>query len=138
MLNRRRNAGVASVNGLLYVVGGDDGSSNLNSVEYYNPQTDTWIALPTTMEVARRYVNHILFNMGDIAPVANRIGRKIFHFKPECSATREWPLSIVQNVSTQWQRSIPTCMTLKQTPTELMTDRKRPTVTFDCIPLLSH
>ena len=64
MLNRRRNAGVASVNGLLYVVGGDDGSSNLNSVEYYNPQTDTWIALPTTMEVARRYVNNILFNMG--------------------------------------------------------------------------
>ena len=54
MLNRRRNAGVASVNGLLYVVGGDDGSSNLNSVEYYNPQTDSWIALSTTMEVARR------------------------------------------------------------------------------------
>ena len=54
MLNRRRNAGVASVNGLLYVVGGDDGSSNLNSVEYYNPQTDTWITLQTTMEVARR------------------------------------------------------------------------------------
>ena len=72
------------------------------------------------------------------APVVNRFGRKIFHFKPECSATREWPLSIVQNVSTQWQRSIPTCMTLKQTPTELMTDRKHSTVTFDCIPLLSH
>ena len=46
--------GVASLNGLLYVVGGDDGSSNLHSVEYYNPATDTWTLIKTTMETARR------------------------------------------------------------------------------------
>ncbi|KAK9710530.1 Kelch motif [Popillia japonica] len=30
------------MNNLLYVVGGDDGSSNLASVEVYNPKTETW------------------------------------------------------------------------------------------------
>ena len=75
MLHRRRNAGsvlqhnknfrslfelyliisgVASLNGLLYVVGGDDGSSNLHSVEYYNPSSDTWSLISTTMEIGRR------------------------------------------------------------------------------------
>ena len=46
--------GVASLNGLLYVVGGDDGSSNLHSVEYYNPSSDTWSLISTTMEIGRR------------------------------------------------------------------------------------
>ena len=31
--------------GLMYVVGGDDGTSNLSSVEMYNPKTDTWTLL---------------------------------------------------------------------------------------------
>ena len=39
----------------LYVVGGDDGSSNLVSVEYYNPRTDTWTFLPTCMTIGRSY-----------------------------------------------------------------------------------
>jgi len=47
--------GVASLNGLLYVVGGDDGSSNLHSVEYYNPSSDTWSLISTTMEIGRSY-----------------------------------------------------------------------------------
>ena len=47
--------GVATVNGLLYVVGGDDGSCNLVSVEYYNPRNDTWTLLPTTMSTGRSY-----------------------------------------------------------------------------------
>lgn len=33
MTFRRRNAGVVSHDGLLYVVGGDDGSTNLSNVE---------------------------------------------------------------------------------------------------------
>ena len=41
--------------GLLYVIGGDDGSSNLGSVEYYNPKTDTWTMLPTSMITGRSY-----------------------------------------------------------------------------------
>lgn len=55
MHNRRRNAGVAAVNGFIYVVGGDDGTTNLNTVEFYNPQTDTWEWLESTMEVERRF-----------------------------------------------------------------------------------
>jgi len=43
------------VNGLLYVVGGDDGSCNLASVEYYNPITDKWTLLPTSMSTGRSY-----------------------------------------------------------------------------------
>ena len=37
------------------MVGGDDGSSNLHSVEYYNPTADTWTLIKTTMETARSY-----------------------------------------------------------------------------------
>lgn len=43
------------MNGLLYVVGGDDGSCNLASVEYYNPATDKWTLLPTNMSTGRSY-----------------------------------------------------------------------------------
>lgn len=43
------------MNGLLYVVGGDDGSCNLASVEYYNPVTDKWTLLPTNMSTGRSY-----------------------------------------------------------------------------------
>lgn len=43
------------MNGLLYVVGGDDGSCNLASVEYYNPITDKWTLLPTSMSTGRSY-----------------------------------------------------------------------------------
>lgn len=43
------------MNGLLYVVGGDDGSCNLASVEYYNPSTDKWTLLPTSMSTGRSY-----------------------------------------------------------------------------------
>ncbi|KAF3838725.1 hypothetical protein F7725_010493, partial [Dissostichus mawsoni] len=38
--------GVCAINGLLYVIGGDDGSCNLSSVEYYNPAIDKWSLIP--------------------------------------------------------------------------------------------
>ena len=49
------STGVAAVNGLLYVVGGDDGSSNLASVECYNPRTDNWTLVRSTMTTGRSY-----------------------------------------------------------------------------------
>ena len=49
------SVGVASVNGLLYVVGGDDGTSNLASVECFNPRTDNWSLVRTTMTTGRSY-----------------------------------------------------------------------------------
>ncbi|KAI1231538.1 hypothetical protein IHE44_0007991 [Lamprotornis superbus] len=42
MLSRRSSAGVAVLEGMLYVAGGNDGTSCLNSVERYNPKSNTW------------------------------------------------------------------------------------------------
>ena len=47
--------GVVANNSVLYVIGGDDGSSNLGSVEYYNPKLDTWTMLPSAMTTGRSY-----------------------------------------------------------------------------------
>lgn len=47
--------GVCAINGLLYVIGGDDGSCNLSSVEYYDPATDKWSLIPTNMSNGRSY-----------------------------------------------------------------------------------
>jgi len=41
--------------GLLYVIGGDDGSTNLNSVESYDPKSNTWTLLPMVMTTGRSY-----------------------------------------------------------------------------------
>jgi len=46
---------VVALAGQLYVVGGDDGSSNLASVEVYNPKADTWTMLPSCMGIGRSY-----------------------------------------------------------------------------------
>ena len=35
-------AGVAALNGMLYIMGGFDGKDYLKDVECYDPQTDTW------------------------------------------------------------------------------------------------
>lgn len=55
MIVARRNAGVVSLNGFLYVVGGDDGQSNLSSVEVYDPRMNSWSLLPSTMSIGRSY-----------------------------------------------------------------------------------
>uniref|UniRef100_A0A3Q3W9N2 BTB domain-containing protein n=1 Tax=Mola mola TaxID=94237 RepID=A0A3Q3W9N2_MOLML len=63
MSTRRSGAGthckaaicVCAINGLLYVIGGDDGSCNLSSVEFYNPATDKWSLIPTNMSNGRSY-----------------------------------------------------------------------------------
>lgn len=55
LMLRQMHLGVVALNGLLYVVGGDDGSCSLASVEVYCPRTDTWTTLPTCMGVGRSY-----------------------------------------------------------------------------------
>lgn len=56
-------AGVCAINGLLYVIGGDDGSCNLSSVEFYNPATDKWSLIPTNMSNGRSYAGeHLAVN----------------------------------------------------------------------------
>lgn len=54
-LNFKLPSGVCAVNNVLYVVGGDDGSCNLASVEFYNPASDKWTLLPTCMSTGRSY-----------------------------------------------------------------------------------
>lgn len=49
---------MCAVNGLLYVVGGDDGSCNLASVEYYNPTTDKWTVVSSCMSTGRSYAGN--------------------------------------------------------------------------------
>ena len=47
--------GIVSHGGKLYVVGGDDGSSNLGSVEVYDPKSNTWTLLSSSMMTGRSY-----------------------------------------------------------------------------------
>lgn len=54
--------GVCAINGLLYVIGGDDGSCNLSSVEFYNPATDKWSLIPTNMSNGRSYAGRSQLN----------------------------------------------------------------------------
>ena len=42
MQNRRGGVGVAALNGYLYAVGGNDGTTSLLTVERYNPHTNKW------------------------------------------------------------------------------------------------
>lgn len=50
---------MCAVNGLLYVIGGDDGSCNLSSVEFYNPAADKWSLIPTNMSNGRSYAGKL-------------------------------------------------------------------------------
>lgn len=46
--------GVVALDGLLYVVGGYDGTSKLHSVEIYNPKTNIWwLVLKSAMKCGR-------------------------------------------------------------------------------------
>lgn len=47
--------GVVPNGGYLYVVGGDDGSSNLGSVECFDPKANSWTLLSSSMTTGRSY-----------------------------------------------------------------------------------
>lgn len=57
MLSRRSSAGVAVLDGMLYVAGGNDGTSCLNSVERFNPKTNTWEGV-APMNIRRLVCTH--------------------------------------------------------------------------------
>ena len=54
--------GVATHEGLLYVIGGYDGATHLNSVEVYNPITNSWLMLPSSMALPRSYFGTAIVN----------------------------------------------------------------------------
>lgn len=62
MLSRRSSAGVAVLEGMLYVAGGNDGTSCLNSVERFNPKTNTWEGV-APMNIRRLAHGQIQFSL---------------------------------------------------------------------------
>ena len=54
--------GVVTHDGLIYVVGGDDGTANLNSAEVYNSSSNTWTVLPSCMGIGRSYAGVAVIN----------------------------------------------------------------------------
>ncbi|XP_075261820.1 uncharacterized protein LOC142353456 isoform X2 [Convolutriloba macropyga] len=57
----RSGIGVAVLNGLIYAVGGHDGTSYLNSVECYDPSSKKW-SIVANMNCPRRYVAVCAYN----------------------------------------------------------------------------
>ena len=45
--------------GLLYVVGGCTGLTDVDSVEVYDPATNSWSRLPTSMGIGQSYAGRI-------------------------------------------------------------------------------
>lgn len=74
--------GVCAINGLLYVIGGDDGSCNLSSVEFYNPATDKWSLIPTNMSNGRSYAGE-----SERVPSSSLSRRSFFDSSP---SLQEW------------------------------------------------
>lgn len=57
MANWSKKKGFIINNGLFYVLGGDDGSVNLSSVEVYNPQRNVWSLLPQFLNNPKSYIS---------------------------------------------------------------------------------
>ena len=55
-------SGVVVYDGFLYVVGGDDGTANLSSVEVYDPVKNAWSMLPACMGIGRSYAGVAVIN----------------------------------------------------------------------------
>ncbi|KAL0870830.1 hypothetical protein ABMA27_004676 [Loxostege sticticalis] len=64
MHTARRNAAVVAHKGKLYVVGGDDGAANLDTVEVFDPATETWSILGERMSVGRSYAGVCVVEWG--------------------------------------------------------------------------
>ena len=55
MMTPRRNAAGAMVHNCLYVMGGDDGITNLSTIEVYDPFIDKWKFADGGLTVGRSY-----------------------------------------------------------------------------------
>ncbi|XP_055081036.1 kelch-like protein 20 [Periophthalmus magnuspinnatus] len=72
MKKRRSRAGAAALEGKLYVCGGHDGQSSLDSVEIFNPDLNQWTSI-CSMRVARCKLGMVAFN-GRIFAVGGKLG----------------------------------------------------------------
>lgn len=62
LINSILNLGVVALNGLLYVVSGNDEDNFLHSTECYNPNTNTWTVVTASMNVDRITVGAVTIN----------------------------------------------------------------------------
>ena len=63
MSTRRSTHDVAVIDGMLFAVGGNDGSSSLNSTEKYDPETNKWtpvVSMSTRRSSVGVVVAHVL------------------------------------------------------------------------------
>jgi len=58
----RRNSSFITNNGLIYVIGGDNGNEILSSVEIFNSQKNFWSCIPNFLPVECSYVSSIIIN----------------------------------------------------------------------------
>lgn len=61
MKSKRCRFGAVALKGRLYVVGGDDGRSDLNTVECYDPDIGTWETV-APMKVMSYYLDKKVIN----------------------------------------------------------------------------
>jgi hypothetical protein len=82
MPTARNYLAVGVVNGTLYAVGGYDGTAYLDTVEAYNPSTDTWTSvasMPTARELLGAVVvNGILYAVGGVNSTATLATNEAF------------------------------------------------------------
>uniref|UniRef100_A0A672G8Z1 Kelch-like family member 17 n=1 Tax=Salarias fasciatus TaxID=181472 RepID=A0A672G8Z1_SALFA len=87
MLSRRSSAGVAVLDGMLYVAGGNDGTSCLNSVERFNPKTNTWEGV-SPMNIRRSGPTSVALSVGSGVPFP------VAGVKTRCKKKNRWNLVI--------------------------------------------
>ena len=80
----RCNFDMVSYNGKLYAIGGFDGIDALDSIEVYNPATDSWTSYPDTLSAPKYLFDAFLLNDEIYIVGGDLIGDKtIQSFKPK-------------------------------------------------------
>lgn len=81
MLMPRRHVAAAEINGVIYAIGGHNGSEHLNTVESFDPKVGSWV-LRKSMSICRRgmsvgILNNMLYAIGglDESTCYNRVER---------------------------------------------------------------
>lgn len=69
--------GAAALKDRLYVCGGYDGATSLNTVECYNPEKDTWTLVPSMMK--HRSAGGVLALDGYLYAIGGHDGLTIFN-----------------------------------------------------------
>lgn len=71
MHNRRSTHEVVAIDGCIFAIGGNDGSSSLNSVERYDPKTNKWVVV-SSMVTRRSSVGAAILDCINIEHVLTR------------------------------------------------------------------